>query len=131
MRLAPLRSGQATPLQLGSGECESSSFSLFSASWHPRAVEGRASDRWRRQRPIAVNDVTTDDVTTDDVTTDDVTTDDVTTDEVTTAAQDASASSDESNGPAAPDFELTLGDGSTFRLSDEQKPVSLVFCAEW
>ncbi len=80
---------------------------------------------------VTTDDVTTDDVTTDDVTTDDVTTDDVTTDEVTTAAQDASASSDESNGPAAPDFELTLGDGSTFRLSDEQKPVYLVFWAEW
>ena len=35
------------------------------------------------------------------------------------------------DGPPAPDFELVLEDGSTFRLSDEQKPVYLVFWAEW
>ena len=35
------------------------------------------------------------------------------------------------DGPPAPDFELALADGSTFRLSDEQKPVYLVFWAEW
>ncbi len=35
------------------------------------------------------------------------------------------------DGPPAPDFELALNDGSTFRLSDEQKPVYLVFWAEW
>lgn len=34
-------------------------------------------------------------------------------------------------GPAAPDFTLALGDGSTFTLSDEQKPVYMVFWAEW
>lgn len=32
---------------------------------------------------------------------------------------------------AAPDFELTLGEGGTFSLSAEQKPVYLVFWAEW
>lgn len=35
------------------------------------------------------------------------------------------------DGPPAPDFELVLSDGSTFRLSDEQKPVYIVFWAEW
>lgn len=35
------------------------------------------------------------------------------------------------DGPPAPDFELVLSDGSTFTLSDEQKPVYVVFWAEW
>ncbi|MGZ5384521.1 MAG: TlpA family protein disulfide reductase [Acidimicrobiia bacterium] len=34
-------------------------------------------------------------------------------------------------GPAAPDFVFALGDGTSFSLSDEQKPVYLVFWAEW
>jgi hypothetical protein len=34
-------------------------------------------------------------------------------------------------GPAAPDFSLALADGSEFVLSGEQKPVYLVFWAEW
>lgn len=34
-------------------------------------------------------------------------------------------------GPPAPDFSLVLGDGGDFTLSDEQKPVYLVFWAEW
>jgi hypothetical protein len=35
-------------------------------------------------------------------------------------------------GPAAPDFTLALGTGSeTFTLSDEAKPVYMVFWAEW
>ena len=42
---------------------------------------------------------------------------------------DAAAATDED--PTAPDFELELGDGGTFRLSDETKPVFLVFWAEW
>lgn len=33
--------------------------------------------------------------------------------------------------PIAPDFELTLADGSLFRLSAEIRPVFLVFWAEW
>lgn len=41
------------------------------------------------------------------------------------------ASAPSYDGPAAPDFELALADGSTFRLSDEQKPVYIVFWAEW
>jgi cytochrome oxidase Cu insertion factor (SCO1/SenC/PrrC family) len=35
------------------------------------------------------------------------------------------------DGPAAADFTLALGDGSTFTLSEEQKPVYLIFWAEW
>ena len=34
-------------------------------------------------------------------------------------------------GPAAPDFVFALADGSSFSLRDEQKPVYLVFLAEW
>ena len=50
-----------------------------------------------------------------------------------TAAPDSTteASGPSYDGPAAPDFELALSDGSTFRLSDEQKPVYMVFWAEW
>jgi hypothetical protein len=35
------------------------------------------------------------------------------------------------DGTPAPDFTMTLNDGSTFTLSEEQKPVYLVFWAEW
>jgi hypothetical protein len=35
------------------------------------------------------------------------------------------------DGPPAPDFTMTLNDGSEFTLSVEQKPVYLVFWAEW
>lgn len=35
------------------------------------------------------------------------------------------------DGPAAPDFSLAVDDGSTFVLSQEAKPVYLVFWAEW
>jgi peroxiredoxin len=35
------------------------------------------------------------------------------------------------DGEAAPDFTLALGDGGTFTLSDEQKPVYMIFWAEW
>jgi hypothetical protein len=31
----------------------------------------------------------------------------------------------------APDFTLALGDGGTFRLSEEKNPVYMVFWAEW
>lgn len=31
----------------------------------------------------------------------------------------------------APDFTLTLADGGVFRLSDEQRPVYMIFWAEW
>lgn len=35
------------------------------------------------------------------------------------------------DGEPAPDFTLALGDGGTFTLSDEQKPVYMIFWAEW
>lgn len=35
------------------------------------------------------------------------------------------------DGPAAPDFALELSDGSTFMLSEETRPVYLIFWAEW
>jgi len=35
------------------------------------------------------------------------------------------------DGPDAPDFVLTLGPGGEFSLSDEQRPVYVVFWAEW
>jgi hypothetical protein len=35
------------------------------------------------------------------------------------------------DGPEAPDFTLALGSGETFTLSAEQKPVYMVFWAEW
>ncbi|MDP2622447.1 MAG: hypothetical protein Q8Q29_01455 [Actinomycetota bacterium] len=34
-------------------------------------------------------------------------------------------------GQAAPDFTLALGEGGEFSLSGEQKPVYMVFWAEW
>jgi uncharacterized low-complexity protein len=43
----------------------------------------------------------------------------------------ASDSAVQIEGPAAPDFTFALADGSGFSLSGEQKPVYLVFWAEW
>ena len=37
----------------------------------------------------------------------------------------------EATGEVAPDFTLALGEGGTFTLSEENKPVLLVFWAEW
>ena len=34
-------------------------------------------------------------------------------------------------GPAAPDFTTILADGSTFSLGEHDKPVYLIFWAEW
>ena len=34
-------------------------------------------------------------------------------------------------GPAAPDFTMTLADGGTFTLSEQAKPVYMIFWAEW
>ena len=48
----------------------------------------------------------------------------------TTAAVDTRAPLPE-GATTAPDFELALGQGGTFTLSDEQKPVYMVFWAEW
>jgi len=41
------------------------------------------------------------------------------------------ASAPSHDGPAAPDFELDLNDGTTFTLAGEEKPVFMVFWAEW
>ena len=35
------------------------------------------------------------------------------------------------DGPPAPDFELVLSNGETFTVSGEQKPIYMVFWAEW
>ena len=51
--------------------------------------------------------------------------------ETAAPADSTEASGPSFDGPAAPDFELLLADGSTFRLSDEEKPVYMVFWAEW
>ncbi len=37
----------------------------------------------------------------------------------------------ESNLELAPDFSLAMGDGSTFTLAGENRPVYLLFWAEW
>jgi len=51
---------------------------------------------------------------------------------VTSTTQPTVTGSTQSNDrPAATDFSLTLGDGSIFRLSEERKPVYMVFWAEW
>lgn len=34
-------------------------------------------------------------------------------------------------GASAPDFSLELGEGGTFTLSEETRPVFMVFWAEW
>ncbi|MEA2000674.1 MAG: hypothetical protein U9N84_02110 [Actinomycetota bacterium] len=54
-----------------------------------------------------------------------------TTDTDPAATPITTAASPSFDGPPAPDFELVLADGSVFRLSDEQKPVYVVFWAEW
>ncbi len=46
-----------------------------------------------------------------------------------TAAPDATSPA--SDRMVAPDFTLALGSGGTFTLSDSEKPVYLVFWAEW
>ncbi len=35
------------------------------------------------------------------------------------------------DGPPAPDFTLAMGDGTSFTLSEEARPVFMVFWAEW
>ena len=46
-------------------------------------------------------------------------------------ASEAPAAAPSFDGPPAPEFELTLADGSTFSLADEEKPIYMVFWAEW
>ncbi len=35
------------------------------------------------------------------------------------------------DGPLAPDFTMALADGGTFTLSEQMKPVYLIFWADW
>ena len=68
------------------------------------------------------------------VTTSPVTTSPVTTSPVTTSppgAETPETTVPTVDGPAAPDFTLALGDGGEITLSTEQKPVYLIFWAEW
>jgi hypothetical protein len=51
--------------------------------------------------------------------------------EDTSTTLGATTSPPQVEGPVAPDFVFALADGSSFSLSDEQKPVYLVFWAEW
>ena len=49
-----------------------------------------------------------------------------------TATPSSTAAGPDTSGlPEAPAFTLDLADGTTFVLADEQKPVYLVFWAEW
>jgi hypothetical protein len=50
-------------------------------------------------------------------------------DDTTTTVADSPATT--SDRPPAPDFTLALGDGGSFTLSEEARPVFLVFWAEW
>ncbi len=51
-------------------------------------------------------------------------------DEATTTSQ-SQATDTTSGRPLAPDFTLELGDGGTYVLSEGERPVYLVFWAEW
>ena len=46
-------------------------------------------------------------------------------------SDDGVATSAEVPGESAPDFTMALADGTDFTLSAEQKPVYMVFWAEW
>jgi hypothetical protein len=51
--------------------------------------------------------------------------------QVGTVAPESVTTGGEIGGEAAPDFHLLLSDGSTFTLSEEARPVYLLFWAEW
>ncbi|HEU4318959.1 MAG TPA: hypothetical protein VFS66_02620 [Acidimicrobiia bacterium] len=50
---------------------------------------------------------------------------------VTTTVPASGSTVTTSDRPLAPDFTLELGDGGTYTLSEGDKPVYLVFWAEW
>lgn len=54
-----------------------------------------------------------------------------TTEPPSTSTSIAEATGSTSDRPLAPDFTLELGDGGTYTLSEGDKPVYLVFWAEW
>jgi len=57
---------------------------------------------------------------------------DTTAPETTDPGEESTETTDTtSDRPLAPDFTLELGDGSSFTLSEGEKPVYLVFWAEW
>ena len=51
--------------------------------------------------------------------------------ETTTVPVSAGPETTSSGRPVAPDFTLELNDGGAYTLSDGEKPVYLVFWAEW
>lgn len=59
------------------------------------------------------------------------TTADTTVTETTTAPETTVATEAAPEGPEAPDFTLALRSGGKFTLSEEAKPVYMVFWAEW
>ena len=58
-------------------------------------------------------------------------TDAATTDEPADTPATTAAAVPSFDGPPAPDFELDLNDGTKFTLAGEEKPVFMVFWAEW
>ena len=53
------------------------------------------------------------------------------TSEAATGSTEPAATTPPPEGPEAPDFTLALGEGGSFTLSEAQKPVYMVFWAEW
>ncbi len=51
--------------------------------------------------------------------------------ETTATSESAQAPALVAEGPAAPNFTLALADGSTYELASAERPVMLVFWAEW
>lgn len=47
------------------------------------------------------------------------------------SGSDSASTTAEAVSSAAPDFSLQLGSGGTFTLSEEARPVFMVFWAEW
>ena len=56
---------------------------------------------------------------------------DAVTDDAPTSTASPAPEAETSDRPAAPDFTLALGDGGTYTLSEGEKPVYLIFWAEW
>lgn len=50
---------------------------------------------------------------------------------LTSCGGDPAPASENATSTTAPDFTLALGNGGTFTLSEESRPVFMVFWAEW